>query len=643
MLESKKPQHIIAALLVIALLVAWPYVTLAIYNFFAHALPSSLLSPFEIYSAFQDLSGDRRFVLISRLSMAACAITAITLLVAIYQDRRSLHGSAQFATESQITKAGLFSSSGLIIGKFKDKFLVFSEPVFALLAAPTRSGKGVGVVIPNLLNWQQSMVGLDVKLENFQLTSKFRQKILKQSVYLFNPFATNRRSHRWNPLDSVSRDPFLMPGDVLQIAQIFYPSKESDRNRFFTDQAQNLFFGIALYLLETNHPRCSMGEIYRQGAGYDKPLAEHLTDILQTYKGLSRTCRDALNRVLSCPPETLGNIKSTFDSALLIFANPLVDAATSASDFRLDELRKKKMSVYFGITPNRLDSASRLINLFFTQAIGLNTGVLPEDDPSLKYQCLFVDDEFTAFGRVSILIKSVSFIAGYGLKLLTIVQSIPQLESPDLYTRSEVENFVENHKIKILFPPESEKSAKEMSASLGTYTMKSTSVSSNSNGHWLTVNGNSSSGTSQSDQKRALMMAQELKQMSPTKSIIDKQGVPPVLCEKIRYYEEPVFIDRLKQVSPSLKKLGRQLPTEEQLKQARRKGELAAEVPELVFPGLSTWQRKDEEEMTDAQIEAAAALLAQRLPDYDALGTLEDFHEVVGREFARLFPNLSPI
>lgn len=505
-------------------------------------------------------------------------------LFEIYKERRSLHGDARFATFSEIKKAGLLAKKGILIGKAYGKYLVSGGQDFTLLAAPTRSGKGVSMVVPNLLNWPESVICMDTKLENFYLTSGYRHTVLKQDVFLFAPFSEDCRTHRWNPLDEVRRNPVLMSGDVLQIAQIFYPERAGDKNPFFTMQAQNLFFGLTLFLLESGHPNCSLAEVFRQGSGYDKPLREHLHGLLEEHPNLSRQCRDALNRFMSNPDETFGNIKASFDAPLLIFANPLVEMATSASDFRVSDVRKRRMSVYFGVTPNRLVQAERLINLFFTQVITLNTETLPEDDAALRYQCLLMNDEFTAFGRIPVLVKAVSFIAGYNLRLVTIVQSKTQLQGDNLYSAADARNLIVNHDVKVAYTPGDDQEAKEVSEMLGTYTMKATSVSSNRNTSVLVANPSGSAGENTSDQRRALMMAGELKRLSLKQEIIDKKGLRPILCQKVLYYEDPIFVGRLKQVSPMLAEIPGHVLSKDEIDRARFAHELCTHVTPLQLP-----------------------------------------------------------
>jgi type IV secretion system protein VirD4 len=640
-------QHLVAALALLLIVVAWLYLSSWSHVLFTHG-PIVPIEPGQVYQYWQVFSGDPSFT----RAKTACGFVLFTLWAAslfeIYKDRRPLHGNARFVeSKREVKKAGLFAKHGILIGKFLGKYLVLGGQYFVLLAAPTRGGKGVSMVIPNLLNWMGSVICMDTKLENFNTTSAYRKRILKQEVFLFNPFASDRKTHCWNPLDEVRRDPVLMGGDVIQIAQIFYPDRAGDKNPFFTQQAQNLFFGLTLLLLETKHPRCTMAEVFRQGSGYDKPLREHLLEMLDLHKNLSRQCRDSLNRMLSNPDETFGNIKASFDAPLLMFANPLVDAATSRSDFKLSDVRRKRVSIYFGITPNRLVQAERLTNLFFTQAIALNTEVLPENDKTLRYECLLVNDEFTAFGRIAILVKAVSFVAGYNLRLLTIVQSKSQLQGDGLYSQSDARNLIVNHEVKVAFAPGDHQEAKEVSEMLGTYTTKSTSTSSSRSASVVSVHTPGTAGENTSDQRRALMMPQELQQMAFEHEIVDKKGIRPILADKILYYADPVFVDRLKQVSPSLRALGSALPTKDQLDQARLDGELAIPVAALFIDlgagqnlvsdsdihsasdtgqggSAQLLQPKPVQSPMDPLVAAAARKLALDLADWSAFSTADE-------------------
>ena len=202
-----------------------------------------------------------------------------------------------------------------------------------MLSAPTRSGKGVGVVVPNLLNWPDSVVVLDIKGENYDITAGYRAE-RGQAVYAFAPFDESARSHRWNPLTAVRTSPLHRVGDLLTIGQVFFPNDGSGTSSeaFFNDQARNLFLGLGLILLETPDLPRTIGELLRQSSGRGQSLKGHLSALIEQRKStgnlLSDECTDALQRLLSNSENTLTSIVSTLNAPLTIFADAVVDAAT---------------------------------------------------------------------------------------------------------------------------------------------------------------------------------------------------------------------------------------------------------------------------------------------------------------------------
>ncbi|MEO8003202.1 MAG: type IV secretory system conjugative DNA transfer family protein, partial [Arenimonas sp.] len=220
------------------------------------------------------------------------AAAYLALLILMLKPRqKTLHGDARFANSGDLSKHGMLkpSATGVIVGKFNGDLVRLPGQQFVILAAPTRSGKGVGVVIPNLLDYQESMVVLDIKQENYELTSGWR-KSQGQEVYLFNPFAEDRKSHRWNPLTYVSRDPAFRVSDLMSIAAMLYPDG-SDDQKFWVSQARNAFMAFALYLFEnwedeqsigfpiSNPP--TLGAIYRLSSGDGTELRPYLQKLSQ--------------------------------------------------------------------------------------------------------------------------------------------------------------------------------------------------------------------------------------------------------------------------------------------------------------------------------------------------------------------------
>ncbi len=465
--------------------------------------------------------------------------------------RRPLHGDARFASRAEISRAGLLPRRGrdagpsILIGRYRGRFLALPGQLSVMLSAPTRSGKGVGVVIPNLLNWPDSAVVLDIKGENFEITAGYRARH-GQAVYAFSPFDEQACSHRWNPLTTVRTSLLHRVGDLLAIGQVFFPNDGSGTSSeaFFNDQARNLFLGLGLVLLETPTLPRSIGELLRQSSGQGRMLKEHLSALIRERreqdKPLSDECVDALQRLLSNSENTLSSIVATFNAPLTIFADAIVDAATSADDFNLEDLRRQRMSIYVRIPPNRLASARPLLNLFFSQLVSLNTQWLPEQDSTLKLQCLLVHDEFTAMGRVGVIASAAAFLAGYNLRLLTVVQAMSQLDA--VYGDKEARTFVTNHGLQILYAPREQRDADEYSAMLGHFTERATS---RGRSHSYNQHGHSSVSRNESDQRRALLLPQEFKELGSERLVVIAENCKPILGEKIRYHQEAVFKARL--------------------------------------------------------------------------------------------------
>ncbi|MBX9794030.1 MAG: type IV secretory system conjugative DNA transfer family protein [Burkholderiaceae bacterium] len=500
--------------------------------------------------------------LLRKKLVASIAVSGVGLLLvlpgalfAAARPRRSLHGDARFAHPGEVARAGLLSppakrgrpsGPSILVGRYRGRFLALPGQLSVMLSAPTRSGKGVGVVIPNLLNWPDSVVVLDIKGENYDITAGYRAE-RGQAVYAFSPFDEAGRSHRWNPLSAVRTSQLHRVGDLLMIGQVFFPNDGSGTSSeaFFNDQARNLFLGLGLVLLETPELPRTIGELLRQSSGRGQSLKGHLTTLIEQRKTtgnpLSDECIDALQRLLSNSENTLTSIVATLNAPLTIFADAVVDAATSADDFRLDEVRRRRMSIYVRIPPNRLANARPLLNLFFSQLVSLNTQCLPEQDQSLQVQCLLVNDEFTAMGRVGVISSAAAFLAGYNLRLLTVVQAMSQLDA--VYGDKDARTFATNHGLQILYAPREQRDADEYSAMLGQFTERATS---RGRSRSFSQHGHSSVSRNESEQRRALLLPQEFKELGSERLVVIFENCKPILGEKIRYHRETVFTSRLR-------------------------------------------------------------------------------------------------
>lgn len=582
----------------------------------ALAGPFSIIEYWKLYA-----HSSEKFV---RVSMQLCAIGPWALLAGfigwavIAKQNRPLHGAARFANTAEIRKAGLLDPKGgldktILVGKKNGRYLTYGGYQFVILAAPTRSGKGVGIVVPNCLNYSDSLVVLDIKGENFDITSGFRAKH-GQKVYLFAPFDEAGVTHRYNPLEYISDDPAQRLGDIDAIGTALY-SGGNQNDKFWSENAKDLFRGLCLFVLERKDLPKTFGEILRQASGKGKPLKEYIFEELKkaqdTGHPFSNACIDCLNRVLSNSENTLAGIVATFGTPLLIFQNPRVDLATSANDFDLREVRRERMSIYFKMPPNKLKEGSVLVNLFFDQLLNLNTRVLPSQDKTLKHQCLVLLDEMTSIGKVAMIAQAVSYMAGYNMRLLTIIQNKSQLE--DVYGKAGALTLLSNHALMVMYAPSPtvQSDAQEYSEMLGYETVKSRSRTSSMQ----------SSSTSTSDQRRALMLPQEIRELGQTREIVSLENCKPILCDKIRYYEDPDFTCRAHLPPPSIPKqdIDTFIATIENRTRPMTAGEMAAPseaAAKVVLEGLQelpqsavAWGQDEVESFVDFDVQAALSSL----------------------------------
>src|SRR3984885_14107723 len=550
-------------------------------------------------------------------SAAGLGLVLASALVIFLPRRRSLHGDAGFATRREIAGAGLLGEHGIILGRIGKRCVMLSGQQGVALAAPPRAGKGTGVVVPNALNWPGSLVCVDIKRENWTLTAGFRERS-GQACYLFDPFAEDGRSARWNPFFYVSEDPTRRLNDLQRIAEMLYPDPPNV-DPFWTASARSLFLGIALYLFETPSLPATIGEVLRQGmASDDEGFGQHWKRLIEGRNSgtrpLSPQCVRSLYDVIDLAPVTASSIRKTFTSRLDLWLNPILDAATSANDFDLRELRKKRMSIYVGVNPDDLHRLRPVLNLFFQQAIGLQTRELPERNPLLKYQVMMLLDEFTALGRIPIIAEAISYLPGYNVRVVLVIQTPAQLR--EVYGIHNAETMLKSLAARIVFAPKDFPDAREISDELGFTTVPVPTVS-KPIGASLDLRGRHGRSQSVSQQRRALLLPQEVKELGPEEAIVFYEGLRPIRCRKIRYFTERRFRKRLLSAPESPTPTGRSTPSvtvspPEPVPTEPVAGERSADTSSIAAPA----PKKEEVVMRDATVEDVDRIESLTLEDF---------------------------
>ncbi|QQO12473.1 conjugal transfer protein TraG [Bradyrhizobium diazoefficiens] len=459
------------------------------------------------------------------------------------------YGSARWATPKEIKTAGLFASRGVFLGRLENNYLRHDGPEHVMCFAPTRSGKGVGLVLPTLLSWTSSAVVHDIKGENWELTSGWRSTF--SHCLLFNP--TDSRSARYNPLLEVRKGAAEVR-DVQNIADILVdPEGALERRTHWEKTSHSLLVGVILHVLyaEEKKTLTRVTEILADPAqSFEKTLRIMLaTNHLGTeaepkvHPVVAATARELLNK----SENERSGVLSTAVSFLGLYRDPVVSRNTESCDWRIADLvsANKPVTLYLVVPPSDISRTKPLIRLILNQ-IGrrltetLNVNVVGRR----QRQLLMMLDEFPALGRLDFFESALAFMAGYGIRAYLIAQSLNQIAK----AYGENNAILDNCHVRIAFAANDERTAKRISDALGTAT--ELRAQRNYAGHrlapWL-----GHVMVSRQETARPLLTPGEVMQLPPDQAIVLVSGLAPVRALKLRHYEDANFVARLRK-PPSL-------------------------------------------------------------------------------------------
>ncbi|WP_241753339.1 type IV secretory system conjugative DNA transfer family protein [Xanthomonas translucens] len=497
-------------------------------------------------------------------------------LVALFKPRaESTHGDARFADLRDLKKAGLLKQTpqSILIGKYKGRYLWLGGAQHVIAISPTRSGKTTSIAIPVLLSYMHSMVVLDLKGELHKATSGWRQA-QGHRIRVWAPYDDAGMTHRFNPMTLLAwTTPDKRLGDIQTIAAILYPD-EQGKDPFWTSQSRAAFSAFASYMFEAwDHtinelmawkapealfpsinasPKFpSLERILRFSSGENgKSTLQTLQDILKNpkYTYISPQTRTVFGNLAGLAEQTFSSVIATMQAPLQQFLSPTLAAATNATDIDILSLRKCPTTLYVIIPTNKLDESSKLLNIFFSSLIGNNLGKQLGEEPDLQYQMLMLMDEFTAMGRVDVWSKRISISASYGVRDLCIVQSRAQLRST--YGDNDAQNFITNHGAQVVFAPREQSDANEYSEMLGYKTVRKQQRSRSSGG------GASQISISYVEEKRALFLPQEIKELPSDDELIFYEGSKPILAQKNWFFKDKEFKARAAMPPARIKVVG---------------------------------------------------------------------------------------
>jgi type IV secretion system protein VirD4 len=482
----------------------------------------------------------------------------LILLIPLFKTKeQALHGDASLARMGDVKKADLLRQTpqGIVIGKFGGQYLWLNGAQHVIMIAPTRSGKTTSVAIPVLCTYQESMVVLDLKGELRKLTSGRRQQ-MGQRIYAWAPYDDEGRTHRFNPMTLLNgMDAGKRLGEIQTIAAILYPD-EPGKDPFWTSQSRAAFTAFASFMFERWDYRLAQGapgkERPHPNVAEDFPSLERILrvssgagsqstkDLLQTiikdpkqYPYVSPQTKTVFGNLAGLAEQTFSSVIATMQAPLQQFLSPVLANATNATDFDITSIRRKPTTIFVDIPTNKLDESGKLLNIFFSTVIGNNLTKQLGDEPDLKYQMLMLMDEFTAMGRVDVWAKRISISASYGVRDLCIIQSRAQLRGT--YGDNDAQNFITNHGAQIVFTPREQNDANEYSEMLGYQTIRKEHRSRSSG------SGSNQVSISYSEERRALMLPQEIKELPNDDELIFKEGCKPIRAKKNWFFKDKQF------------------------------------------------------------------------------------------------------
>jgi len=462
------------------------------------------------------------------------ASVVVAIAMSVWRAREAQHadtyGSARWATEIEVRTAGLLGPDGTVLGQLGKAYVRHDGPEHVLCFAPTRSGKGVGLVVPTLLTWAGSVVVHDIKGENYGLTAGWRARFSR--IVLFDP--TNPDSDAYNPLLEVRRGPNEVR-DVQNVADILVdPEGALEKRNHWEKTSHALLVGAILHVLYAQADKTLAG-VANFLSDPKRPIETTLRAMMTTAHlgeaGPHPVIASAARELLNKSENERSGVLSTAMSFLGLYRDPVVAQVTRRCDWRIRDLvdDTQPVSLYLVVPPSDISRTKPLVRLILNQVGRRLTEEL--DDKRKRHKLLLMLDEFPALGRLDFFESALAFMAGYGIRSFLIAQSLNQIEKAYGVNNA----ILDNCHVRVSFAANDERTAKRVSDALGTAT--EIRDARNYAGHrlspWL-----GHLMVSRQETARPLLTPGEIMQLPPTDELVLVSGLAPIRAKKVRYYAD---------------------------------------------------------------------------------------------------------
>ncbi len=488
-----------------------------------------------------------------------------------------IHGSARWATRADIEAAGLLVKKGVdiqegvYVGAWEDErkdihYLRHNGPEHVLCYAPTRSGKGVGLVVPTLLSWPHSAVVLDLKGELWELTAGWRKAHAGNRVLRFDP-ANPTTSIKFNPLAEIRLGTAHEVGDVQNLATLIVDPDGKGLTSHWQKTAQGLLVGAILHLLYKSHAEGKNATLPALDALLSNPdhPVDEVWQEMTTYPHRNGTPHPVVAAVgrdmIDRPEEEAGSVLSSTKSYLSLYRDPVVARNISSSEFCIRDLmhHTDPVSLYIVTKPNDKTRLQPLVRIIINMILRLLADDMEFESgrPKARYnhRLLMMLDEFASLGKLEIMQESLAFVAGYGIKCYLIVQDLSQLQNH--YGKEE--SITSNCHVQVAFPPNRLETAEHLSKLTGQTTIVKEQIT--TSGKRVSTMLGQVSRTFQEVQRPLLTPDESMRMRGPVKDgngmiqepgemVIYCAGFPAILGQQTLYFKDPAFQKRAEIQAP---------------------------------------------------------------------------------------------
>lgn len=479
------------------------------------------------------------------IAAAVLAMGAVRLARVGSSRIHDLHGSAHWATAREVKATGLHNGAfGVYVGAWQSRrrnyYLRDGGPAHVLAFAPTRSGKGSGIVVPTLLDWPESVVVHDIKGENWALTSGYRQRDLGNLCLRFDPTCTDGKAAHFNPLCEIRLGGEEVK-DAQNVADILIDPSGSAPHDHWDLTAHDLLTAVILHVIYAESEK-TLARCLTFLAPPDRSQDDALKEMVDTRHPREIThavIAGAAQAVLSKSPNERASVLSTAVRSLNLYRDPIVVANTAESHFAIADLmhHARPVSLYLTVPPSDLTRTRPLMRLLLAQlGARLTERLHGQNDASARRRLLLMLDEFPALGRLDFLQSALSYAAGYGIKACLIAQDLSQLYAA--YGRDE--SIISNCAVRVAFAPNKIETARLVSEMAGVATVHHEHRTRSANGTTI----------SEPAMQRPLLTPDEAMRLPEDAALIFVAGHPPIYASKIRYYEDADLNARSRMAPP---------------------------------------------------------------------------------------------